>query len=139
MIHWLYAVFDDVSVAAIVLDQTVVRSGNEKFLKLTGTNPFHGYGFGLWFRSDDRFPLPRGFRRCWAFLADELAICWSRARARRKRGSWPVRAGASRSEAPAVSGGVKIDLQKGALHGVCLCPQKRGFHSRRRTSDHKVR
>src|SRR5438552_10718923 len=42
-------------------------------------------------------------------------------------------------EAPAVSGGVKIDLQKGALHGWYLCPQRRGFHSRRRTSDHRCR
>ena len=42
-------------------------------------------------------------------------------------------------EAPAVSGGVKIDLQKGALNGWCPCPQRRGFRARRRTFDHKVR
>src|SRR6476659_6403950 len=36
-------------------------------------------------------------------------------------------------------GPVRIDLPKGAVHGWCPYPQQRGFHSRRRTSDHKVR
>jgi hypothetical protein len=34
-------------------------------------------------------------------------------------------------------GGVRIDLQIDALHGSCPCPQRRGVHSRRRTSDHR--